>query len=151
MGSTVTPADLTVTVTTNVVLNGQPKTTENQLIVEDVNEYDSRIMTIPSTSEVTVMNFASAVAAGTFIRGEVKHLQITNLDAVNYARIRVQKTSSYGFDIRLDPGKIFMMGNAKEYASQTGATFVAFADADYISAQADTSPVDIEYVVASVS
>lgn len=151
MGSTVQPADLTVTVTTNLVLNGQPKITENQLIVEDVNEYDSRIMTIPSSSEVTIMNFASAVAAGTFIRGEVKHLQIANLDAVNYARIRVAKSGTYAFDIRLDPGKIFMMGNAKEYATSAGAAFVTFADADSISAQADSAPVDIEYVVASVS
>lgn len=151
MATTIQPADLTITLTTNIVLGGQVKATENQLIVEDVNEYDSRIMTIPSTSEVTIVNFASAVAAGTFIRGEVKHLQIVNRDAVNYARIRVGKTSSYAFDVKLDPGKMFMMGNAKEFASQTGATFATFADVDYVSAQADTSPVDIEYVVASVS
>lgn len=151
MATTVTPADLTVTLTTNITLGGQVKTTENQLIVEDVNEYDGRIMTIPSSSEVTIINFSSAVAAGTFIRGEVKHLQIVNLDAVNYARIRVGKVNTYAFDVRLDPGKMFIMGNAKEYATSVGAAFVTFADADSISAQADTSPVDIEYVVASVS
>lgn len=150
MPSTVIPADLTVTLTTNVILNGQPKITENQLVIASINEYDSRIMQVPSSQEVTLVAFGTQVAAGTFIRGDMKYFHVTNLDSVNYARIRVQKTSAYGFDVKLDPGKTFMMGNTKEFATQVGATFVQFVDADYIAAQADSSPVDIEYVVASV-
>lgn len=149
MASTITPTNLTVSITTQITLNGNQRNTVNEVVIPNINEYDSRIMTIP-ISEVTVMNFSSAVAAGTFIRGDVKHLQITNLDAVNYARIRVSKVNTYGFDIKLDPGSSFMMGNTKEYASSVGATFVTFVDCDSISAQANSSPVDIEYVVASI-
>lgn len=150
MATTVVPANLTVTISTQINLNGQPRNTENQLVISDINEYDGRIMTVPTSSEVTVIALGTEVAAGTFIRGNMKYFQVTNLDAVNYARIRVKKNGAATFDQRLDPGKTFMMGNGKLSASETAATFVTFVDADSISAQADTSPVDIEYVVASI-
>ena len=63
MASTITAQNFTATISTQITLNGQPKVTENQLIIADVNEYDSRIMNIPTGSEVTVVQFASAVAA----------------------------------------------------------------------------------------
>lgn len=150
MSTTVTPANLTVTLSTQINLNGQPKTTEAQLVIEDINEYDNRIMSIPTDSEVTVIGFGTTVAAGTFIRGDMKFLQITNLDSVNYARIRVKKTSGDTFDTKLDAGKMFIMGNARESVSASGATFTTFQDADSINAQAYGGVVDIEYVVASI-
>ena len=149
MASTVTAQTLQVGITTKITLNGNERNTTNEVSIPNINEYDSRIMTIPSSSEVTIVNFATAVAAGTFIKGDMKYFQVTNLDAVNYARIRVNKTSAYGFDIQLDPGKTFMMGNVKENAFLTSANFVTFGDADYIAAQANQAPVDLEYVVAS--
>lgn len=149
MASTIVPTNITVTLTTAITLNGNQRNTVNEIVIPNISEYDSRIMTIP-TSEVTVMNFNSPVAAGTFIKGNLKHLQITNLDAVNYARIRVSKVNTYGFDVKLDAGHSFIMGNTKEYATTAGIQFVSFVDYDSISAQADTNPVDIEYVVASI-
>lgn len=150
MATTVTPTNITVTITTQITLNGNQRNTVNEIVIPNIGEYDSRIMTIPTSPEVTIMNFSSPVAAGTFIKGNLKHLQITNLDAVNYARIRVSKVNTYGFDVRLDPGKSFMMGNVKEYATSVGTGFTSFVEYDSISAQADTNPVDIEYVVASI-
>lgn len=150
MASTITAQNFTATISTQITLNGQPKVTENQLIITDVNEYDSRIMNIPTASEVTVVQFASAVAAGTFISGDMKYLQITNKDTVNYARIRVKKNGADTFDQRLDAGKTFLMGNVKESTSATAAAFAAFQDADSVSAQAYGAEVPIEYVVVSI-
>jgi hypothetical protein len=150
MATTVTPADLTVTISTQITLNGQPINSENQLVIPSINEFDKRIMTTPTGPEVPIVSLSSQVGAGTFIKGNLKYFQATNLDAVNYARIRVAKVNTYGFDIRLDPGKSFIMGNSNEYASSVGAAFVSFVDWDTISGQADTAPVDIEYVVASI-
>lgn len=150
MASTITAQNFTATISTQITLNGQPKVTENQLIIADVNEYDSRIMTIPTSSEVTVVQFASAVAAGTFISGDMKYLQITNKDTVNYCRIRVKKNGADTFDQRLDAGKTFLMGNVKEAVSATAAAFASFQDADSVNMQAYTSAVDIEYVVVSI-
>ena len=150
MASTISAANLTVTISTAISLGGQNKATENQLVIENINEYDNRIMSIPTASEVTVISFDTAVAAGTFVRGDLKFLQITNKDTVNYARIRVKKSGADTFDKRLDAGQTFMMGNTKESVSASGASFATFQDADSISAEAYTSPVDIEYVVASI-
>jgi len=150
MASTISAQNFTATISTQITLNGQPKVTENQLVIADVNEYDSRIMTIPTSSEVTVVQFASAVAAGTFISGDMKYLQITNKDTVNYARIRVKKNGADTFDMRLDAGKTFLMGNVKESVSATAVAFAAFADADSVNMQAYTAAVDIEYVVVSI-
>jgi len=150
MASTITAQNFTATISTQITLNGQPKVTENQLIIADVNEYDSRIMNIPTGSEVTVVQFASAVAAGTFISGDMKYLQITNKDTVNYCRIRVKKNGSDTFDMKLDAGKTFLMGNVQESVAATAASFAAFQDADSVSAQAYTAEVPIEYVVVSI-
>ena len=151
MATTIVPTNLTVTLTTQITLNGNQRNTVNEVVIPNIAEYDSRIMTIPTSPEVTIVNFNSPIAAGTFIKGNLKHLQITNLDAVNYCRIRVNKVNSYNFDVKLDPGKFFIMGNTKELASSVGSAFVdSFVDCDSINAQADTNPVDIEYVVASI-
>lgn len=150
MASTITAQNFTATISTQITLNGQPKITENQLVIADVNEYDSRIMNIPTASEVTVVQFASAVAAGTFISGDMKYLQITNKDTVNYARIRVKKNGADTFDQRLDAGKTFLMGNVKESVSATAAAFAAFQDCDSVNMQAYGAEVPIEYVVVSI-
>jgi hypothetical protein len=149
MASTVTAQTFQVAITTSITLNGNARNTTNEVSIPNINEYDSRIMSIPSTSEVTVINTGSPASAGTFIKGDLKWFQVTNLDAVNYCRIRVNKVNTYGFDIRLDPGKPFIMGNTKESAFMASATFAGFGDFDSISAQADQATVDIEYIVAS--
>ena len=150
MATTILASDLTVTVSETITLNGQTINSENQLVIASINEYDKRIMSIPTSSEVTVIALGSAVAAGTFIRGDMKYFRVTNLDAVNYARIRVKKNGADTFDQRLDAGKSFMCGNDKLSVSAAGATFATFVNADSISMQADTGAVDIEYVVASI-
>lgn len=150
MASTIPPQSFTATISTQITLNGQPKITENQLTISDVNEYDSRIMNIPTASEVTVVAFSTAVAAGTFISGDMKYLQITNKDTVNYARIRCKKNGADTFDQRLDAGKSFIMGNTKLSTSETAVAFATFQDADSVSMQAYGAEVAIEYVVVSI-
>jgi len=149
MPTSITPSDLTVTISTAITLNGQTINSENILTVDDVINHDKRIMTIPFASEVVVIGFGTAVAQGTFIRGDLKYLQITNLDTLNFVRIRVKKNGSQTFDIKLDAGKTFILGNTSESVSATAVAFSAFVDADSINMQADTADVDIEYVVAS--
>jgi hypothetical protein len=143
-------SDLTVALTTTITVNGSTRETINQVIIPAINQYDNRVMSIPYNIQVPILSFGAQVGAGTFISGELEYLSIANLDAVNYAQINVSKVSTYGFNVRLDPGKMFVMGNTKEYATSVGATFVTFVDYDTISMQAiGSSPIDIEYVVAT--
>lgn len=150
MASSIQSSNLTVTITSQITLNGQSINSENQLVIPSINEFDKRIMSIPTANEVTVVAFATGVAAGTFISGDLKYLQITNKDVVNYVRIRAKKNGGDTFDTRLDAGQSFILGNTKENVSETAASFATFQDMDSINAQAYTAPVDIEYVVASI-
>lgn len=150
MASTIIPADFTVIISSNITLNGQQISSENTLVIPNINEFDKRIMSIPTAQEVTVVAFATGVAAGTFISGDMKYLQITNKDAVNYVRIRAKEVNAYSFDIRLDPGQSFIMGNTLESVTETASTFTTFKQIDSVNAQAFAASVDIEYVVASV-
>lgn len=149
MASTLTLTNLTVTVSEQLTSNGQTRSYENQLVIANIKPFDPRVMNIP-TSEVTIMAFGAAVAAGTFIAANVKYIRIVNKDDTNFIRIRCIKTSGQTFDIKLDPGKPFIMGNTKESANTNGGVFSAFVDMDNISAQADTAACDIEYFVASI-
>jgi len=151
MASTLTAQTLTVTISESLVLNNQPINSENQITISSIGQVDKRIVSIPTASEVTVLAFGTAVAAGTVIRANVKYIRITNKDAVNFVRIRVTKTSGATFDVKVDAGQSFMLSNAKESISASAVAFSAFADADSINAQADTAAVDIELFVASIN
>lgn len=150
MATTLTNATLTVTISESITLNGQAINSDNQLLVSDINEISKRIVSIPIAAETTVIVFAALVAAGTFIAANVKYIRITNKDNTNFCRIRVTKSGAETFDIKLEAGKSFIIGNVKESVSATAVAFSAFVDATSINAQADTDAVDLEIVVASI-
>jgi hypothetical protein len=150
MASTITAKTLTVTVSESITLNGQAIDSENKKEISSVNEIDKRIVTVPFSAEKSLIVFGTAVAAGTYIRANVKYIRITNKDDTNFIRIQVLKTGADEFNIRLDAGNSFLMCNAKESVHATGGVFTAFVDADYIMAQADTADVDVELFVASI-
>lgn len=149
MASSLVPSTLTVTLSEAINLNGQPINSQNTLTIENIAAVDKRIVTIPTSSEVTVVDFATAVAAGTFISDNLKYVRVTNKDTVNYARIRITKNGSQTYDEKLDAGKSMMMGNVKLNVSATAVAFTTFVSMDSINAQAYTAPVDIEIFVAS--
>lgn len=151
MASTLTAQTLTVTISESINLNNQPINSENQLTIASIGQIDKRIVNIPTASEVTVLAFGTAVAAGTVIRANVKYIRITNKDGVNFVRIRVKKSGADTFDIKLDAGQSFILSNAKESVAATAGSFSAFVDADSINAQADTAAVDVEMFVASIN
>lgn len=150
MATTVTPQSLVVTISEAITLNNQAINSENQLTISNVSQIDKRLVLVPLT-EITVMSFGAANAAGTFIAANLKYIRLTNKDDTNYVRIRVSRAGADTFDIKLDAGKSFVMGNTSESVSATAAGFSAFVDATSISAQANTAAVEIEYFVATIS
>ena len=150
MATTITPQNLTVTLSEAIVLNNQPINCENQLIIPSINEVDKRIMSVPTSQEITLAVFSTVPGAGTYIGSDVKYIRVTNKDTVNYARIRVKKSGADTFDTRLDAGQSFIMSNNQESVSATAASFTTFVDADSVNAQAYTASVDVEIFVASI-
>ncbi len=150
MATTITSQSLVATITEQITLNGQTINSENQLTVSSINEIDKRIVSVPTVSEVTLILFSSSVAAGTYVSANVRYIRITNKDSVNFVRIRVKKNAAETFDIKLEAGKSFILGNNSESVSASAGVFSAFVSADSINAQADTAVVDVEFFIASV-
>jgi hypothetical protein len=149
MANTITAQNLVVTISEAITLNNQAINSENQLTIANISQVDKRFVSVP-TSEITIMSFGAANAAGTFIAANIKYIRITNKDDTNYVRIRVSKSGADTFDTKLEAGKSFIMGNTSESVSATAVSFSTFVDATSISAQANTAAVEIEYFVATI-
>ena len=151
MASTITAQSLTVTISETINLNGQPINSENQITIASIGQVDKRIVSVPTASEVTLLNFGTAVSAGTVIRANVKYIRLTNKDSTNFIRVRFKKSGADAFDVKIDAGQSFILDNGKLSVSATAGSFSAFVDADSVSAQSDTAAVDIELFVASIN
>jgi DNA-binding protein len=150
MATTISPQTLTVTLSSAINLNGQPINSENQLTIPSIASVDKRIVSVPTSSQVTLLTFGSSVAAGQLITGNVKFVSITNKDSTNYVRLRVTRTNQDTFDVKIDAGGYYIMMNPSESVSANGSAFSSFVNAYNISAQADTGAVDVEIFAASI-
>ena len=79
-------ADLTVTLTESVTLNGAARGSSNALTVSGINDVYHRVITCPDDSQVAVATFKSTLNNTTeqvLDMELVKYIRITNLDASN--------------------------------------------------------------------
>lgn len=143
MASTITNASLSVAITESVTMNNKAYGNINNLTITNINEVDQRILTIP-TSEVVILGYGAAVAAGTFIRANVKYLRITNKDDTNFISLHITSATDDVW-VKLEAGKSYMLHNGDV---ETASSFSAWASITAISAIADTAAVDLEYFIA---
>lgn len=139
-------ADLTVTISESLSLNGKEHGAKNTQTISSVFEVDHRIVTA-TTTEQSILLFDAAVAAGTFEDGTVKYIRLTNLDSTNFISVRVLGNSEEYF-VRLEPGGSFITGNSLMDANATGNQSLTFGNIDSILAKADTANCKLEIFVA---
>jgi len=139
-------ATLTVTITEELVLNGVDRGASN-VVTATVNEVDHRILKA-STTEQTILEFDSSVAAGTFVDGTLDYLRITNLDSTNFVTLRVLGSSEEYF-VKIEAGDSFILNNSVMDANATGSQAVALANIDTIKAEADTAACNLEIFAAA--
>lgn len=160
---------LTVTLQESIVYpNGNRDNITNTIQVTGVNQILRRIDTISSFnsgSGVEILRFVDSEAeqtAGSFVRDEVKYIRITNLDKTNFVQIFLIEENGYNGEsvsFNIFPGKSMLFSDVNFDASQVGDYVLeGIWDQDYyslpskmtvIKAKADTSNVQIEYLVAS--
>ena len=148
MATTITSADMTVTSTVAGTFKGEARSIQNVYTASNINEMTDRKMTVPTGSLIELIKFGTANGSGRYTRSNVDYVQATNLDDVNFVRIRVSDTGSHTYDIKLAAGKTVHIPLDMN-VSETEAAFVSFSSVDKIEAEADTSEVDIEIVVLS--
>tara|TARA_R110000737_G_scaffold243090_1_gene254246 strand:+ start:362 stop:814 length:453 start_codon:yes stop_codon:yes gene_type:complete len=150
MATTVTNANLTVTVTDSVTLNGQSYGNTNTLTVSSIDEVYSRVVEVPISAFTSVLELAAASGQGVLKATDVKYIRITNLDDTNYVNLKV-----FGSDamvIKLEAGKSFILGGVSFDAAAVDIAqgAVSHNAAFVISAEAAVAACDLEVFAAAI-
>jgi len=159
MASTISSANLKVTIKETIELNGKDRGSTNTLTVGSINEVDNRIVTIPSGSQTTLFNLSNNPSAGTFTSSSLKYARITNKDDSNHVRLRVSSSLSLSgsgtpsaIDFKIEAGKSFLLSNSSISGSTDGldlnSTF-NYGEIKSLKAEPSGSDIDVELFLAS--
>ena len=161
MASEITPATLTLTLTTQINLDGEERGTTVVETIASIIGFTTRIERVPIT-EINLLSFqASNPGAGTYDKVKVRVVIISNRDDANHVVVVFTDDSGTEVAFKLDAGD-FLIYNADNsggvvntmIASGTALTVtstVTVGDLTTISAIADGAPVDVEMQVATVA
>ena len=85
-------ADLTVTISEDVLLNGSTRGSTNTLTITGIEQVMERIVTIPNDQDTTVLLTKATVAMsdGAIDIHDTKYIRITNLDSTNSVKLSLQ-------------------------------------------------------------
>ena len=153
MATTVTDANLTVTITDSVTLNGQSYGNTNILTIASIDEVYQRVVSVPITTYTSLFELGAATGQGIVTAANTKYFRITNLDDTNYVNLKIADiaTANYSFVVKLEAGKSFIMGGVSFWADGSdGSAAPTFTTTMEVQAVANTDTVDLEVMIASV-
>ena len=152
-------ANLTVTLTESVTLNGSVRGSTNQLTITGIEQVMERIVTVPNNSVTTILlvnNTVSSSDSAIDIQ-DTKYIRITNLDSTNSVTLSIQidadenySTADESVSILLEAGKTFMMGTPHDAIGvlDSSATLTATHDLESIMVDSGGNTVQLELFVA---
>tara|TARA_R100001443_G_scaffold60397_1_gene70751 strand:- start:1207 stop:1683 length:477 start_codon:yes stop_codon:yes gene_type:complete len=156
-------ADLTVTITEAVTLNGSSRGSTNTLTVTGVDDIYHRIITCPANSETRLVDFHSSVADATVSAMDVqyvKYIRVTNLDSSNSVTLNMQvdrgeddTAADESASVLLEAGKSFMLGSPHDgiAVSDANANMITdLVDLESLVVQPASNVVRVEVFIASV-
>ena len=146
MASTVTAANLTVTVVESYTLNGVVYGNTVEKTFTSKGQVDQRIMSV-ATSEKTLFNWSTADDAGTGVKTDYAYFRVSNLDDTNFVTLRLYNGAD-SFWFKLAAGESLLLMN-NEMDAITGTSFGALADITLVAAQANTAACDVEFIAVT--
>tara|TARA_R100001443_G_scaffold4358_3_gene12865 strand:- start:3609 stop:4055 length:447 start_codon:yes stop_codon:yes gene_type:complete len=147
MATTVTTADLTVTITESYTLNGVNYGNTTNKTFSSNGQVLQRIMNV-STSDPEIINFGATDEAGQVVEADYKYFRIKNLDDTNFITLTLYNGAD-SFFYKLAAGDTFLLMNNEMDAIGSSRAFGAFADITQIKADADTAACDIEILTVT--
>jgi len=147
MATTVTAADLTVSIKETYTLNGVTYGNSNNKTYTSNGQVIQRVMSV-STSDPAILNFGAADAAGQLAAADYKYFRVTNLDDTNFVTLTLFNGTD-SFFYKVAAGDTFVLMNNEMDAIASSTTFGAFADITQIKADADTAACDIEILAVT--
>ena len=143
MASTVTAADLLVTITESYTLNNVSYGNTTTKTFSSKGQVDQRIMSV-ATASTTLFMFDTADSAGTAVAADYVYFRITNLDDTNFVTLRLFNGAD-SFWLKIAAGESLLLMN-NEMDAVTGSTFGALADISHIYGQSNTAACDVEFM-----
>ena len=155
-------ADLVVTITESVTLNGAARGSSNALTVTGVDDVYHRIVTVPSGGDTTLVNFHAAVSTSdsSLDVENVKYIRVTNLDSSNPVNLSLQvdageddSAADGSATLLLEAKKSFIMGSPSDgiAVDDDAATIVTtLNNLESIIADSASAAVQVEIFIASV-
>ena len=155
-------ADLTVTLTEDVTVNGHQYGGTKSFIVSGIVDVYKRILTVPASVDTTLGSFKDTVggADGAMDIQNVKYIRVTNLDSSNAVNLSLQidtdKDDSAADDsatVLLGAGKSFVLGTPHDSVAVNSAAatvITALTDLESILVDSSSHAVRMEVLVASV-
>ena len=153
-------ANLTVTLTESVTLNGSVRGSTNQLTITGIESVFDRIVTIPNDQDTTILLTKASVASSDSAVDiqDTKYIRITNLDSTNSVTLSLQldvNENDSGADqsvsILLEAGKTFMLGTPHDAIGvddDSSTIQTSLADLESILVDTAANTVKLELFVA---
>mgnify|MGYP003125951835 FL=1 len=156
-------ADLVVTITESVTLNGAARGSSNSLTISGVDDVYHRIITCPANNETRLVDFHSSVADAVVSAMDVQHvkyIRVTNLDTTNAVTLNMQvdrgeddTAADESASVLLEGKKSFMLGSPHDgiAVSDANANMITdLVDLESLVVQPAGNTVQIEIFIASV-
>lgn len=148
MATTIIPDDAVVTLSVTLTLGGKTFDIEFSKTLSSATQALREVIPIPVT-EVDLFGLTgAAIDKGTFT--DFDGFFIMNRDDTNFVRLRWLETGGDTVDFELEPGDFMILWNSSMEVNTTGAAFGAFVTLDTVALQADTSPVDVEFLAVKI-
>ena len=148
-------ADLTVTVTESVTINGALRGSSNNLTVTGITDTFERVVTCPHSNTTTIATFNSNVygSAGALDLENCKYIRVTNVSASAVMDLAIV-TENTNYQVVMTAGTTHLLCQADTAAiaeADTTPNFPTLEDITSIQVRPrSTDDVDVEIFVASI-
>ena len=139
-------ADFTLQIKERVLLNGTERGTDYNLTIPNIENYDNRIVTIPSGSDTTIFKYSNTPSAGTFNSGSFKYGRISNYSSTVPINLKISSSSEL-MNFSITAGGTFMLSTSDITGSLTN-TF-SYDDIMSVFVEPSGSPAKVEYFIAT--
>ena len=139
-------ADFTLLIKERVLLNGTERGTDYNLTISGIENYDNRIVTIPSGSDTTIFNYSDTPSAGTFNSGSFKYGRISNYSSTIPINLKISSSSEL-MNFSIAAGGTFMLSTSDITGSLTN-TF-SYDDIMSVFVEPSGSSAKVEYFIAT--
>ena len=148
-------ADLTVTITESVTINGALRGSNNTLTVSSITDTFERVVTCPQSATTTIATFSSNVydSAGAIDTQNVKYIRVTNLSTTADCSLGVAGAAS-NYTILIPAGNSHIIARADDVLlaeADAVPTYGSLADITKLEIRPTASTdTDVEIFVASI-